>query len=63
VTDADVVLGLIRADTFLDGRMPLDRDAAVAAVERLTERLGLTVEKTAEGIVRINNMHTATVIR
>jgi N-methylhydantoinase A len=62
VTDADVMLGLIRADTFLDGRMPLDRDAAVAAVERLTERLGLTVEKTAEGIVRIN-MHTATVIR
>jgi len=29
VTDADVVLGLVRADTFLDGRMPLDRDAAV----------------------------------
>jgi N-methylhydantoinase A len=63
VTDADVVLGLIRADTFLDGRMPLDRDAAVAAVGRLAERLGLTVEETAEGIVRINNIHAATVIR
>jgi N-methylhydantoinase A len=63
VTDADVVLGLVRADTFLDGRMPLDRDAAVAAVGRLAGRLGLTVEETAEGIVRINNMHAATVIR
>ncbi len=63
VTDADVVLGLIRADTFLDGRMPLDRDAAVAAVGRLAERLDLTVEETAAGILRINNMHAAMVIR
>ena len=63
VTDADVVLGLVRADTFLDGRMPLDRDAAVTAVGRLAERLGLTVEETAAGILRINNMHAATMIR
>src|SRR6267378_1259652 len=63
VTDADVVLGLVRADTFLDGRMPLNRDAAVTAVGRLAERLGLTVEETAAGILRINNMQAATVIR
>jgi N-methylhydantoinase A len=63
VTDADVVLGLVRADTFLDGRMPLDRDAAVAAVGRLGKQLGLTVEETAAGIVRINNIQAATVIR
>jgi len=63
VTDADVVLGLVRADTFLDGRMPLDRDAAGAAVGRLAGRLGLAVEETAAGIVRINNMQAATVIR
>jgi hypothetical protein len=42
--------------------MPLGRDAAVA-VSRLAGRLGLTVEETAAGIVRINNMHVATVIR
>jgi N-methylhydantoinase A len=63
VTDADVVLGLVRADTFLDGRMPLDRDAALAAVGRLARRLALSVEETAAGIVRINNMRAATVIR
>jgi N-methylhydantoinase A len=63
VTDADVVLGLIRAETFLDGRMPLDRAAAVAAVGRLADRAGLTVEETAAGILRINNMQAATVIR
>jgi N-methylhydantoinase A len=63
VTDADVVLGLLRPEAFLDGRMPLDRDAAVAAVGRLAARLALTVEETAAGILRINNMRAATVIR
>src|SRR5216683_2184225 len=63
VTDADVVLGLLRPEAFLDGRMPLDRDAAVAAVGRLASRLDLTVEEAATGILRINNMHAATVIR
>jgi N-methylhydantoinase A len=63
VTDADVVLGLVRAEEFLGGRMPLDRGAAVAAVGRLAERLGLSAEETAAGIVRINDMHAATVIR
>ena len=63
VTDADVVLGLVRPEAFLDGRMPLDRDAAVAAVGRLATRLDLTIEETAAGILRINNMHAATVIR
>ena len=63
VTDADVVLGLLRPEAFLDGRMPLDREAAVAAVGRLATRLDLTVEETAAGILRINNMRAATVIR
>jgi N-methylhydantoinase A len=63
VTDADVVLGLLRPEAFLDGRMPLDRDAALAAVGRLATRLDLTVEETAAGILRINDMRAATVIR
>jgi N-methylhydantoinase A len=63
VTDADVVLGLLRPEAFLDGRMPLDRDAAIAAVGRLAARLDLTVEETAAGILRVNNTHAATVIR
>jgi N-methylhydantoinase A len=55
VTDADVVLGLIRPEAFLDGRMPLD--AALA------KRLGLSLEETAAGIVNVNNMRAATLIR
>ncbi|HEX4225796.1 MAG TPA: hydantoinase/oxoprolinase family protein [Pseudonocardiaceae bacterium] len=63
VTDADVVLGLLRPKAFLGGRMPLDRDAAVAAVGRLAGQLGLSVEDTAVGIIAVNDMRAATLIR
>ncbi|MGQ4618617.1 hydantoinase/oxoprolinase family protein [Nocardia sp. R7R-8] len=63
VTDADVVLGLLRPDGFLDGRMPLDEAASRAVIGRLAEQLGLTVEETAAGIIRINNSAAATLVR
>ncbi|MEV5152180.1 hydantoinase/oxoprolinase family protein [Streptomyces werraensis] len=63
VTDADVVLGLIRPKIFLDGRMQLDTELSRAAVGRLAEQLGMTLEETAAGIVNVNNMHAATLIR
>jgi N-methylhydantoinase A len=63
VTDADVVLGLIRADGFLDGRMPLDAAGARAAVASLGEKLGLTPEQAAAGILKVNNAAAANLIR
>jgi len=63
VTDADVVLGLLSADRFLGGRMPLDREGAVEAVGALGEQVGLGVEETAAGILRINNARAAELIR
>jgi N-methylhydantoinase A len=63
VTDADVVLGLLRPDSFLAGRMRLDEEASRAAVGRLAESLGLGLEETAAGIVNINNLRAATLIR
>lgn len=63
VTDADVVLGLISADGFLGGRMPLDRDAAVQAVGSLGKKVGLSLEEAAAGILRINNAKAAELIR
>jgi len=63
VTDADVVLGLLRPESFLAGRMPLDVGAARAAVGRLAGSLGLGLEQTAAGIVNVNNLHAATLIR
>ncbi|HJY69460.1 MAG TPA: hydantoinase/oxoprolinase family protein, partial [Streptosporangiaceae bacterium] len=48
---------------FLAGRMPLDVNAARAAVGRLAGSLGLGLEETAAGIVNVNNLHAATLIR
>lgn len=63
VTDADVVLGLLRPESFLGGRMPLDESASRAVVGRLAESLGLGLEETAAGIINLNNLRAATVIR
>ncbi len=63
VTDADVVLGLVRADGFLDGRMPLDAQGARDAIARLGEEIGLSVEQTAAGILQVNNAAAANLIR
>ena len=53
VTDALVLLGWLRPQQFLGGRMPLDVEASRAAVANLAAQLELTVDETAEGIVRI----------
>jgi len=63
VTDANLVLGRLRADAFLGGAMRLDVAAARAAVGELAPALGLSVEATAEGIVRIANEHMAHALR
>ncbi|MCX8033349.1 MAG: hydantoinase/oxoprolinase family protein [Thermoleophilia bacterium] len=63
VTDADLVLGLLSSTRFLGGRMPLDVEAAWAAVGKLGEMVGLKPEETAAGIVRINNARAAELIR
>ena len=63
VTDADVVLGLLDAENFLGGRMPLDRDAAVRAIGSLGKQVGLEPEEAAAGILRINNAKAAELIR
>lgn len=61
VTDADLVLGYIGAESFLGGRMPLSRQAAEDAVDRLGRQLKLDRTATAAGIVEVvqNNMATA----
>lgn len=54
VTDANAVLGRLGADSFLGGEMPLDVDAARAAIDRdIAGPLGLGVEDAARAIVDI----------
>ncbi|WP_290686488.1 MULTISPECIES: hydantoinase B/oxoprolinase family protein [unclassified Haematobacter] len=53
VTDANLVLGYYDPGFFLGGRMTLDLSAARAAVARVAEPLGLTVEEAALGIHKV----------
>ena len=54
VTDANICLGRIDPDVRLAGRMPVDADAARAAIEtRIAKPLGLDLEEAAHGILRI----------
>ncbi|MEU6743723.1 hydantoinase/oxoprolinase family protein [Streptosporangium sandarakinum] len=63
VTDANVVLHTLNPTHLLDGRMPIDEQAARAAVGRVAERVGLGVEEAAEGILRVVTANMARAIR
>lgn len=60
VTDADLVLGYLGADSFLGGDMSLDVAAARAAIEHsIAKPLGLSVESAAWGIHDLVNENMA----
>lgn len=63
VTDANLVLGRLRADAFLGGAMTLDVAAARTVIGRLAETLAMTLERAAEGIIRVANEHMARALR
>jgi N-methylhydantoinase A/oxoprolinase/acetone carboxylase beta subunit len=50
LTDADVVLGILRPDAFLGGSMAIDADAARRALETIAEPLGCGAEEAAEQV-------------
>ncbi len=57
ITDCNVVLGYLSPDNFLGGKMRLDTDASRRAIEtNVSEKLKLSAEDAAEGIVRIINV-------
>ncbi len=63
VTDANLVLGNLAADSRLAGDVALDREAAEAAVEKLGASLGLDRLQTAAGIVRVANQEMVRALR
>jgi N-methylhydantoinase A len=63
VTDANLLLGHLDADTPLAGGVQLDRNAAERAVAALADGLGLGVKQTAEGIRRVANAEMAAAVR
>jgi N-methylhydantoinase A len=63
VTDANLVLGHLAADSRLAGDVALDADAAEAAVDELARALGLDRLRTAAGIVRVANQEMVRALR
>ncbi len=55
VTDANIVAGRINPSQMLGGDLKLHDDLAVAAIRRLTRKLGTSVDRTAENILRTVN--------
>jgi N-methylhydantoinase A len=64
VTDADVILGYLKAQHLLGGKLALSPDKAAQAIQlRVGDRLGLDTVGAAQGIVDIVNSSMANAIR
>ncbi len=63
VTDANLLLGRLAADSELAGGVPLQVEAARGAVRTLADSLGLDQLETAEGIVRVANQEMVRALR
>ena len=59
VTDANLVLGRLNPGYFNGGEMTLDADAARAAVGALSGELGLGLQETALGVIKVVNANMA----
>jgi len=64
VTDANLILGRLGAESFLGGEMVLDCEAALAAVkEHIAGPLHMDINQAAVAIIRIANAHMALALR
>ena len=63
VTDADLLLGLLDADAFLGGAMPLDTSLAEESAARVAEGLEMTTVQAAAGIHEVVNQNMAAAAR
>ena len=63
VTDANLVLGRLNPDYFLGGNLRLDFKRANNSISELSSILGLSLEETALGIIRISTTNMVQAIR
>jgi N-methylhydantoinase A len=63
VTDANLILGRLAGEYFLDGKMPLNFDRAFQALQRLGIRMHLSPQQTALGIIQVANAHMLRALR
>ncbi|WP_026576169.1 hydantoinase/oxoprolinase family protein [Bacillus sp. UNC438CL73TsuS30] len=62
-TDAALILGYLDEENFLGGAMTIDPRLSRNAIKQLSEKLNLSVEQTAAGIVRISEAKITGAIR
>jgi N-methylhydantoinase A len=55
VCDANVVLGYLPSDVQLGGKMEINREASVKAVQQVADAMGIDLMAAAEGIIKIVN--------
>jgi N-methylhydantoinase A len=63
VTDANLVLGRLSEAHFLGGKMQLDRNAAITAMQTLADGLACSIEAAAEGVIQLANEHMTAALR
>ncbi len=63
VSDANLVLGRLRADAFLGGGMSLDENAARKAMATVAGPMSLSIEAAAQGIIDVTNENMARALR
>ncbi len=63
VTDCHLLLGRLDAETFLGSRMKLDMQAAEKAVKSLADKLDLSIDETASGVLKIAGTNMTNAIR
>lgn len=63
VTDANIVLGRIKAESFLGGRMKIFPQKSKSSLRKLARRLKLSIEEVAEGIIKVANANMERALR
>lgn len=63
VTDANLILGRVLADKFLDGKMKLERNLSHIALAKIGKQLEIEPHQVALGIIEITNAHMERALR
>ena len=63
VSDADLIVGRLSADTLLAGSLRLDREAARSALVALADQLGIEEETAALGVIDVVEAHMERAVR
>ena len=63
VTDAQVVLGAVRPEAFLGGRMKIDPEAARNSFKGISDHFGISLDDAAESVVRLVNSNIVRAIQ